>query len=90
MSLEIVSIVKPLLWDSTAFKGHTKNVYIILYLLPPLKGLFFWIPKPRLNFHLGNTLTLKEWLTAKRVDNFKYTLITMMPAFTKLSIKKNG
>lgn len=35
-----------------------------------------------LNFHSGNTLTLKKWLTAKRVDNFKYTLITMTSAVT--------
>lgn len=50
--------------------------------LPPLKGLFLWISKLGLNFHSGNTLTLKKWLTAKRVDNFKYTLITMMSAVT--------
>lgn len=70
------------------FQGtNTKNVHIIFYLLPPLKGLFLWISKLRLNFHSGNTLTLKKWLTAKRVDNFKYTLITMMSAVTNGALK---
>ena len=71
------------------FQGtNTKNVHRIFYLLPPLKGLFLWISKLRLNFHSGNTLTLKKWLTAKRVDNFKYNHDDV--SCHQLSIKRNG
>ena len=59
-----------------------------LYLLLLLKGLplfrgkghFFWVPKPEINFHSEGTLALKPQLTMKRVDELKFTLITMMTA----------
>ena len=34
-------------------------------------GHFFWIPKPGLNLHFGDTLGLKTRLTTKRVDKFE-------------------
>ena len=40
------------------------------------KEYFFWGPKPGSNFHSGDTLALKKWLTTKRVDIFNGTLIS--------------
>ena len=42
--------------------------------------------KPGFNLHSGDILALKTWLTTKKVDIFKCTLMTMMAAFTNLTI----
>ena len=50
------------------------------------KGQVFLVLKPGFNLHSGDTLALKTWLTTKKVDIFKCTLMTMMAAFTNWTI----
>ena len=51
-----------------------------------VKGHFFWVRKTGFLFPFSNTLAFKKWLTTKRVDIFKCTLITIMEAFTNWTI----
>ena len=50
------------------------------------KGQVFLVLKPGFNLHSEDTLALKTWLTTKKVDIFKCTLMTMMAAFTNWTI----
>ena len=50
------------------------------------KGTLLLGPKLRFNLHSGDILALKKWLTTKRVDICKCTLITIMQAFTNWTI----
>ena len=47
------------------------------------KGHFL---NPRVFLHSWDTLVLRTWLTTKRVDKLKCSLITMIPAFTTSAI----
>ena len=47
------------------------------------KGHFL---NPRFFLHSGDTLVLRTWLTTKRVDKLKCSLITMIAAFTAWTI----
>ena len=75
-------------------RGHKiwslKNVHIIFVFpmsiegtLPLFRGKrhFFWVLKPGFNFHSGETLAIKLWLTTKIVDKFKCSLVTIVTAF---------
>ena len=44
------------------------------------KGHFFWVLKPGFNFHSGETLAIKLWLTLKVIDKFKCSLVTKVTA----------
>ena len=46
----------------------------------------FWVPNPRFYLYLGETLVLRTWLTPRRVDKLKSTLIAMIAAFTTCTI----
>ena len=46
----------------------------------------FWVPNPRFYLCLGETLVLRTWLTLRRVDKLKSTLIAMIAAFTTRTI----
>ena len=50
------------------------------------KGHFFLVLNPRFYLHSGDTLVLRMWLTTKRVDKSKCTMITMIAAFTTWTI----
>ena len=50
------------------------------------KGARFLGPETRVWFQSKDTLALKTWLTTKRVDIFKCTLITIMGAFKNWTI----
>ena len=50
------------------------------------KGHFFLVLNPRFYLHSGDTLVLRMWLTTKRVDKLKCTMITMIAAFTTWTI----
>ena len=73
-----------------------KNVHIIFVFATSMegtllftrgKGHFFWIPKPGVNLHLGETLAIKKWLTTKIIDKlFKRTLVTVVTAFKTRTI----
>ena len=57
--------------------------YVFLY----QTGHVFWVSEPGFILYQGDTLALKTWLTTKRVDNCKCTLITIMSILQfKLSI----
>ena len=87
--------VEPLLWD-TSMQG-TQNLFreekrphnlCLCYLYSiELKSIFwrkghvFWSPKPEYDLHSGDILALKIWLSPKKVDILKRTLITMMTTF---------
>ena len=49
---------------------------------PPFreKGHIFWVPKPKFNLHSEDTLAVKTRLTTKRVDIFKFALMTNVEA----------
>ena len=46
----------------------------------------FWVPNPRFYLYLRETLILRTWLTPRRVDKKKSTLIAMIAAFTTCTI----
>ena len=91
----------PLLWNTSnqgtpPFRAHRtwKNVVKIFVFVTSIEGTplfrgkedFFWVPKPGFNLHSADTLKLKTWLTIKRVDKFKCTLVIMMSDFTLWTI----
>jgi len=65
------------LQETPPFRGHKiwsrKNVDIIFVSVTSIEGIpllrgkghFLWVPKPRLNLHLGDTPAPKKWLTTK-------------------------
>ena len=77
---------------TASFRGHKlwswKNTHIILVSVtsikgtPPFreKGHIFWVPKPKFNLHSEDTLAVKTRLTTKRVDIFKFALMTDVEA----------
>ena len=85
-------------WVTTPYRGHKiwsgKDVHMIFISVTyiegtPLfkgKGQVFLVLKPGFNLHSADTLALKTWLTTKKVDIFKCTLMTMMAAFTNWTI----
>ena len=69
-------------------RGHkiwsAKNVHTIFVFVMSIegtlplfrgKGHFFWVLIPGFNFHSGETLAIKLWLTIKVVDKFKCSLL---------------
>ena len=68
-----------LLFRDTKF-GPEKMFTLYLYLLP-IEGTPLFrgkVPWARFNFHPGDTLALKMWLTTKRVDNCMYSVMCML------------
>ena len=70
-------------------KKRGKCSHNLLFLWPLLKGnhalfmgreQYFWFPKPGFNLYSEDILTLRTWLTTRRVG--KCTLVTMVTDFT--------
>ena len=69
-------------------RGHNiwslKNIHTIFVFVMSIEGTlplfrgkrhFFWVLKPGFNFHSGETLAIKLWLTIKVIDKFKCSLL---------------
>ena len=72
---------------SPLFKGHLHSgdiVFVTSIEGTPLftrKEQVFWVLKAGFNFHSGDALALKKWLTTKIVVKFYYLLVKMATAF---------